>query len=174
MADDKRIEKKDRNLNEPLQFYTGRERNLFEVVINAAAKDAVSGYISTPKNMSANVAPDPRPAQPQSTRTLPPISSNPWVLPCLSLLPLPAVRVRSRSDTLISPHDGNAPGTFLLPTRLRRGLSMFVFDLGKHLAGHSLCCPRHPTFGSRGDPLFVGRNNPARCSRPPKKKMGPR
>jgi hypothetical protein len=65
MADDKRIEKKDRNLNEPLQFYTGRERNLFEVVINAAAKDAVSGYISTPKNMAANVAPDPRPAQPQ-------------------------------------------------------------------------------------------------------------
>src|SRR5260370_176688 len=65
MADDKRIENKDRNLNEPLQFYTRRERNLFEVVINAAAKDAVSGYISTPKNMSANVAPDPRPAQPQ-------------------------------------------------------------------------------------------------------------
>jgi chromosome segregation ATPase len=65
LADDKKIEKKDRNLNEPLQFYTGRERNLFEVVINAVAKNAVSGYMSTPKNMAANIAPDPRAAQPQ-------------------------------------------------------------------------------------------------------------
>jgi chromosome segregation ATPase len=60
MADDKKIEKKDKNLNEPLQFYSGRDRNLFEVVINAAAKDVVSGYMSTPKNMAANVPPDPR------------------------------------------------------------------------------------------------------------------
>jgi hypothetical protein len=67
LADDKKIEKKDRALNEPLQFYTGRDRNLFEVVINAADKNAVSGYMSTPKNMAANVAPDPRAqTQPQS------------------------------------------------------------------------------------------------------------
>jgi chromosome segregation ATPase len=66
LADDKKIEKKDRNLNEPLQFYTGRDRNLFEVVINAVDKNAVSGYMSTPKNMAAaNVAPDPRAAQPR-------------------------------------------------------------------------------------------------------------
>src|SRR5215472_3154669 len=64
LADDKKIEKKDRALNEPLQFYTGRDRNLYEVVINAADKNAVSGYMSTPKNMTAaNVAPDPRAAQ---------------------------------------------------------------------------------------------------------------
>ena len=64
MADDKKIEKKDRALNEPLQFYTGRDRNLFEVVVNAADKNAVSGYMSTPKNMAANnVAPDPRAGQ---------------------------------------------------------------------------------------------------------------
>jgi chromosome segregation ATPase len=60
MADDKKIEKKDKNLNEPLQFYSGRDRNLFEVVINAADKDVVSGYMSTPKNMAANVPPGPR------------------------------------------------------------------------------------------------------------------
>jgi chromosome segregation ATPase len=60
MADDKRIEKKDRNINEPLQFYTGRERNLFEVVINAVDKDVVSGYMSTPKNLASNARPDPR------------------------------------------------------------------------------------------------------------------
>jgi hypothetical protein len=60
LADDKKIEKKDRNVNEPLQFYSGRDRNLFEVVINAVAKDVVSGYISAPKNMASVVRPDPR------------------------------------------------------------------------------------------------------------------
>jgi ATP/maltotriose-dependent transcriptional regulator MalT len=63
MADDKKIEKKDRNVYEPLQFYTGRERNLFEIVVNAVDKDAVSGYMSTPKNMAATTAPDPRGTQ---------------------------------------------------------------------------------------------------------------
>jgi septal ring factor EnvC (AmiA/AmiB activator) len=65
MADDKRIEKKDKTINEPLQFYTGRDRNLFEVVINAVDKNAVSGYMSTPKNMAAVVRPDPRAPAPQ-------------------------------------------------------------------------------------------------------------
>jgi chromosome segregation ATPase len=50
MAEDKKIEKKDRSINEPLQFYTGRERALFEVVVNSVSKDTVSGYLSTPKN----------------------------------------------------------------------------------------------------------------------------
>jgi hypothetical protein len=63
MADDKKIEKKDRNVYEPLQFYTGRERYLYEVVINAVDKDAVSGYMSTPKNMAVNTSPDPRGGQ---------------------------------------------------------------------------------------------------------------
>lgn len=65
LADDKKIEKKDRNINEPLQFYTGRDRNLFEVVINAVDKDAVSGYMSTPKNVASAVRPDPRAPQQQ-------------------------------------------------------------------------------------------------------------
>lgn len=65
LADDKRIEKKDRTINEPLQFYTGRDRNLFEVVINAVDKNTVSGYMSTPKNMASVVRPDPRAATPQ-------------------------------------------------------------------------------------------------------------
>ncbi len=60
LADDKKIEKKDKNINEPLQFYTGRDRNLFEVVINALDKDTVSGYMSTPKNIASAVRPDPR------------------------------------------------------------------------------------------------------------------
>src|SRR5437660_8810370 len=35
VADDKKIEKKDRSINEPLQFYTGRDHNLYEIVINS-------------------------------------------------------------------------------------------------------------------------------------------
>jgi chromosome segregation ATPase len=50
LADDKTIEKKDRTLNEPLQFYTGRDRSLYEVVVFEVAKDKVSGYLSTPRN----------------------------------------------------------------------------------------------------------------------------
>jgi hypothetical protein len=52
LADDKKIEKKDRTINEPLQFYSGRERSLFEVVINTVGKDTVTGYLSTPKNVT--------------------------------------------------------------------------------------------------------------------------
>ncbi|HEY6273215.1 MAG TPA: hypothetical protein VIX19_14645 [Terriglobales bacterium] len=65
LADDKRIEKKDKTINEPLQFYTGRDRNLFEVVINAVDKNTVSGYLSTPKNVASVVRPDPRAPQAQ-------------------------------------------------------------------------------------------------------------
>lgn len=50
IADDRKIEKKDRTVNEPLQFYTGRERALFEVVVNKVEKNTVTGYLSTPKN----------------------------------------------------------------------------------------------------------------------------
>jgi chromosome segregation ATPase len=49
-ADDKKYEKKDRNLNEPLQFYSGSERGLYEIVVNSInKKNEVSGYLSTPK-----------------------------------------------------------------------------------------------------------------------------
>ena len=47
MADDKLVEKKDRNINEPLQFYVSK--SLYELVINSVGKDTVSGYLSTPK-----------------------------------------------------------------------------------------------------------------------------
>ncbi|MGC2321881.1 MAG: hypothetical protein WA463_04545 [Terriglobales bacterium] len=50
IADDRTIEKKDRTVYEPLQFYTGRDRLLYELVVFTVAKDKVSGYISTPKN----------------------------------------------------------------------------------------------------------------------------
>jgi hypothetical protein len=49
MADDHVIEKKDRGAAEPLQFYTGRNRQLYEVVIFEVEKNKVTGYLSTPR-----------------------------------------------------------------------------------------------------------------------------
>jgi len=49
-ADDKTIEKRDRNLAEPIQFYTGRDHLLYELVIWTVESKKASGYLSTPKN----------------------------------------------------------------------------------------------------------------------------
>jgi len=50
-SDDKSYEKKDRNLNEPLQFYGGKDPSLYEIVVNnVSAKNTVTGYLSVPKN----------------------------------------------------------------------------------------------------------------------------
>lgn len=51
IADDKTIEKKDRNVAEPLQFYTGRDRLLYEVVVFSVNKNDITGYLSTPKSV---------------------------------------------------------------------------------------------------------------------------
>jgi len=48
-ADDHTIEKKDRTLGEPLQFYTGRDKQLYEVVVFTVGKDQITGYLATPK-----------------------------------------------------------------------------------------------------------------------------
>jgi hypothetical protein len=49
-ADDRTYEKKDRNVDEPLQFYTGKDPVLFEVVVNRInSKNQISGYLSAPK-----------------------------------------------------------------------------------------------------------------------------
>jgi len=48
-ADDKTIEKRDRNISEPIQFYSGRDRLLFELVVWTVDKNKATGYLSTPK-----------------------------------------------------------------------------------------------------------------------------
>lgn len=48
-ADGKKIEKTNRALDEPVQFYVGKERVLFELVVNRIMRDEVEGYIATPK-----------------------------------------------------------------------------------------------------------------------------
>jgi hypothetical protein len=49
-SDDKTIEKKDRNVSEPIQFYSGRDRMLYELVVWTVDKNKATGYLSTPKN----------------------------------------------------------------------------------------------------------------------------
>ena len=52
LADDRIVEKKDRGIAEPLQFYTGRDRLLYEVVIWTTENNRVTGYLSTPKSVT--------------------------------------------------------------------------------------------------------------------------
>ena len=49
MADDKLTEKKDKNVNEPIQFYSSKARQPYEIVVNQVQKDLIVGYLSTPK-----------------------------------------------------------------------------------------------------------------------------
>jgi len=53
LADDKRIEKKDRTTNEPVQFYLASSRYPYELVVNEVRKDQLVGYLATPKTQMA-------------------------------------------------------------------------------------------------------------------------
>jgi chromosome segregation ATPase len=48
-ADDKTVEKKDRSINEPIQFYTSKARQPDEIVVNSVNKNTIAGYLATPK-----------------------------------------------------------------------------------------------------------------------------
>jgi len=58
-ADDRTIEKKDRNQSEPVQFYTGRDHMLYELVAWSVDKNKISGYLSTPKNAPVPISATP-------------------------------------------------------------------------------------------------------------------
>jgi len=49
LADDKNIEKKDRDLDEPVQFYVQGARAPYEIVVYKIGKNEAQGYLSTPK-----------------------------------------------------------------------------------------------------------------------------
>ena len=54
MADDKQYEKKDKNANEPVQFYTAKAGHTpYELVINQISKDQIVGYLATPKDTAS-------------------------------------------------------------------------------------------------------------------------
>ena len=48
-ADDKRIEKKNKTLLEPVQFYVIGSRQPYEIVVNKREKNRIAGYLATPK-----------------------------------------------------------------------------------------------------------------------------
>ena len=50
-SDDRNIEKKDKTVDEPIQFFTGKNPVLYEMVVNQVGRDTVSGYLSVPKGM---------------------------------------------------------------------------------------------------------------------------
>lgn len=50
MVDDSQLEKKDRVINEPIQFLVGQNRVRYEVVINWVQKNKAGGYLSIPKD----------------------------------------------------------------------------------------------------------------------------
>ena len=66
LADDKQVEKKDKDTNEPVQFYASGARQPYELVINQVKKDQVTGYLATPKvtvsriSVTADTAATPR------------------------------------------------------------------------------------------------------------------
>lgn len=49
LADDKRLEKRDRTINEPVQLYVSGNKQPYEIVVNEVKKDEVIGYLATPK-----------------------------------------------------------------------------------------------------------------------------
>ncbi len=49
-ADDKSIEKRDKTVNEPVQFYVKGTRIPYEVVVFEVSKDHAVGYLTTPKD----------------------------------------------------------------------------------------------------------------------------
>ena len=53
IADDKSIEKRDRNVDEPMQLYVRGVRAPYEMVVFEVTKDGANGYLSTPKDTAA-------------------------------------------------------------------------------------------------------------------------
>jgi len=53
LVDDKRVEKKDKTINEPVQFMVSKARQPYEIVVNEVTKDHIAGYLSTPKVQNA-------------------------------------------------------------------------------------------------------------------------
>jgi hypothetical protein len=63
IADDKSIEKKDREAQEPVAFYVRGARAPYELVVFEVTKDHINGYLATPKdNAQAAAAPAAAPA----------------------------------------------------------------------------------------------------------------
>ena len=54
-ADDKRIERKDKGMDEPVYFYVQGAPSALELVVNKLGKDTIAGYVSAPKGFFPNI-----------------------------------------------------------------------------------------------------------------------
>ncbi len=54
IADDRTVEKKEKYINEPVQFYVNGTRAPLEIVVNQVSKDKIVGYLATPKMQAAS------------------------------------------------------------------------------------------------------------------------
>ncbi|HEX4231659.1 MAG TPA: hypothetical protein VHZ07_23520 [Bryobacteraceae bacterium] len=51
--DDNKVEKKNRTIDEPIQFVTRKSRQPYEIVVNTVSKDKIAGYLAVPKVLNA-------------------------------------------------------------------------------------------------------------------------
>jgi len=56
LADDKKVAKNDKGVNEPVQFYVAGGRQPYEIVVNTVSKDQIKGYLATPKVTLSRIA----------------------------------------------------------------------------------------------------------------------
>jgi hypothetical protein len=61
VADDKSIEKKDKTVGEPIQFYVRGARAPYEIVVFEVTNNQAKGYLSTPKSATAPPPAAPKP-----------------------------------------------------------------------------------------------------------------
>ncbi|MGC2661616.1 MAG: hypothetical protein WA324_26980 [Bryobacteraceae bacterium] len=52
-VDDKKVEKKDRTIDEPIQFLTSKSKQPYEIVVNKVSKDKIAGYLAIPKVLNS-------------------------------------------------------------------------------------------------------------------------
>ena len=78
VVDDIEIEKKDRTLLEPVQFYRKGSRQLNEIVVYGVKKKRIVGYVSTPKPPEApKVVERPKAAEDVKTAEAPKAMASP-------------------------------------------------------------------------------------------------
>ena len=56
-SDDKKIVKNDQTLNQAITFYSGKDPEMYEIVVNGISKKMIAGYLSVPKDAPKPILP---------------------------------------------------------------------------------------------------------------------
>jgi len=153
VVEDKRFEKKNRALNEPVFFYTSGTRLPEEMVINKVSKDQVSGYVSIPKRIR-NRLPRQQRLPAVDSREKPTIAVGAggkggqlW-LPAFLLRPGSSAKVRYNNSAARSPYLLQTPAIlFAILMAFYRCAGKWRRDSMIHCragtCGHSQCLGHH-------------------------------